>query len=96
MRVDLYTKMLLTLIVILLGMIAGKSVLQPNGVSAAGADFTVLCSSCYFSGLPQQSHLILIDRANGDIWAYSGAAMSGAEKPVRFGRLILGQPVARN
>jgi hypothetical protein len=96
MRIDLYTKALLTLIVLLLATIACKSLFQPGGASAASADFTVLCTACYFPGLPEQSHVVLIDRNSGDIWAYNAKAMSGTEKPFKLGRFVLGQPVIKN
>ncbi len=96
MRIDLYTKTMLTLIVLLLATVVFKSLIQPRGVSAATADFTVLCTACYFPGLPEQSHVVLIDRNSGDIWAYNAKAMSGTEKPFKLGRFVLGQPVLKN
>jgi hypothetical protein len=57
---------------------------------------TVLCSSCSFSGLPQEGHIILMDTKTGEIWAYSDGAMTGKEKPVYLGTLAaLGQPVVK-
>jgi hypothetical protein len=96
MRIDLYTKLLLTLIALALVTIASNSLIHPNGTVAASGDPIVLCSSCYFPGLPENGHLVLMDRSSGDVWAYSGAAMSGTAAPVKYGRLTLGKAVARS
>jgi hypothetical protein len=36
-----------------------------------------------------------MDSSSGEIWIYSDAAFEGKEKPIHWGKLTLGQPVAR-
>jgi hypothetical protein len=97
MRIDTYTKFVLTLIAVALLMIGCKSALQPRDISAAGPDVTVLCASCSFRGAPTQpqSIIILWDKGTGDVWLYPDEAIAGTGKPIKWGRLTLGQAVAR-
>jgi len=68
---------------------------DPHSVRGSGQNIVVLCSSCTYEGLPQTGQLILMDSNNGDIWIYPDAAMEGKAKPIRWGKLVLGQPVVR-
>jgi hypothetical protein len=36
-----------------------------------------------------------MDGNTGEIWMYNGAAMEGKANPIHWGKLVLGQPVAR-
>src|SRR5437870_3346406 len=47
----------------------------------------LLCESCSFDGLAEESHLILMDSLTGDVWAYSDAAVVGQADPVYVGTL---------
>lgn len=67
----------------------------PHSASGFGQNIVVLCSSCSYEGLPREGHLVLMDSNSGDIWIYSDAAFEGKEKPIHWGKLTLGQPVAR-
>jgi hypothetical protein len=96
MRIDLYTKILLTILVLVVLTIACNSLIQPKGVSASGADVVVICSSCAYPGLPREGHLVLMDKSSGDIWMYNDKAIAGQAQPIKWGRLVLGQPVVRS
>jgi hypothetical protein len=48
-----------------------------------------------FQRVPRKGHLVLMDSSSGEIWIYSDAAFEGKEKPIHWGKLTLGQPVAR-
>jgi hypothetical protein len=67
----------------------------PHSVQGLGQNTIVLCSSCTYSGLPQAGHLVLMDGNTGEVWIYTDAAMEGKENPIHWGKLTLGQPVAR-
>jgi len=67
----------------------------PHSVSGLGQNMVVLCSSCTYEELPRKGHLVLMDSSSGEIWIYSDAAFEGKEKPIHWGKLTLGQPVAR-
>jgi len=67
----------------------------PRVVQGAGQNIVVLCSSCTLKGLPETGHLVLMDANTGEVWIYSDAAMEGKTSPLHWGRLVLGQPVAR-
>lgn len=83
-------------ILLLLLAIACRQALTPQRASAPGLDVVVLCSSCTLKGVPVEGHLILLDRTTGDVWVYSDESMEGAAPPIKWGKLILGSPVARN
>jgi hypothetical protein len=36
-----------------------------------------------------------MDGNTGEVWIYTDAAMEGKENPIHWGKLTLGQPVAR-
>jgi len=67
----------------------------PHAVHGSGQNIVVLCSSCTYSGLAQTGHLVLMDGNSGEVWIYTDAAFEGKEKPIHWGKLTLGQPVAR-
>jgi hypothetical protein len=94
MRVDFYTKTILTLIALLLAVVVYKPSIQPTSAASGSVEPVVLCSSC---GLPgaDQGAMILMDRNNGDVWLYSDEALAGSRKPVKWGRLVLGEAVTR-
>jgi hypothetical protein len=93
MRVDLYTKILLTTIAVCLLTLAFKSMVEPKAALAAGTDFVVLCASCSYGH--KEGQLVLMDRSNGDIWMYSDLSMFGIENPVKFGQLTLGKRITK-
>jgi hypothetical protein len=85
MRIDLYTKTILTLIALLLAVIALKPILQPQTVKAGGS----------FSGV-QFSATVggfwVFDSSTGDVWAYN----SGSGKAdIHFKVTKLGQPLGQ-
>jgi len=60
------------------------------------ATIIVLCESCTFPGLPEESHLVLMDRLTGDMWAYSDAAVVGDADPIYVGTMsVLGKRVTK-
>jgi len=65
MRIDLYTKTLLTVIALALLMIACKSVLEPNPVSAEGP-----LSGVQVSLMPMGVGIFVFDTKTGEIWVY--------------------------
>jgi hypothetical protein len=65
MRIDLYTKIILTLIVLLLAVIALKPLFQPQPARAEGKLSNIqLC--CV------QREFLFFDTRTGDIWEYNG------------------------
>lgn len=68
----------------------------PHSAHGSGSNIVVLCSSCSYAGLPQEGHLVLLDANSGEIWIYSDKAIEGKDRPIRWGKLVLGQPVVRN
>ena len=83
MRIDLYTKTVLTLIALALLVIAGNSVLRPSPVSAdngiGGAHFLAAGQGVW-----------AIDSRTGDIWQYP----FGSGAPRHVGKVSqLGQPI---
>ena len=68
---------------------------ETHTTRAGGQSIVVLCSSCTYSGLPEEGHLVLMDANTGEIWAYADAALEGRAAPIRWGRLTLGQAVDR-
>lgn len=76
----------------------GVYLVVPSSVSARGSggpgSVIVLCSNCYYPGLPQQSHLVLMDGRTGEIWAYSDFVIAGGGEPAYVGTLsAVGQPI---
>jgi hypothetical protein len=63
MRIDLYTKTILTLIALLLGVVALKPIIQPQPVSAQAS-----LAGVQFSG--SVGGFWLFDTKTGDVWAY--------------------------
>lgn len=75
MRIDLYTKALLTVIAVLLAVTAFKQFNQPQPVAAEGN----------FSGV-QFSGMSFFDTRTGDIWSYGQAGMVVSQyKLIRLG-----------
>jgi hypothetical protein len=88
MRVDLYTKCLLTAIVILLGVMALQPVKYSSAVSAAPSDYSYLyveprvTSIRRPDGGEQVQGEVFIDMRNGDIWGFP--TLSGVPYPVNL------------
>jgi len=91
MKIDSFVKVTLVLIVVFLGIIALKPILQPEGVIAAsGGKFDYIQN---WSGLKD---ILIFDSRTGDLWGYSGKALIGKEAPYYVGRLTeLGKPFAK-
>lgn len=97
---DRILRMFGTGLLFLLAAVGVYSLAAPAGAAAQGAggpgNVVVLCSSCGFEGLPQESNLILLDGRTGEVWAYSDAAIGGKAKPIYMGTLsALGQPFVK-
>ena len=85
MRIDTYTKTILTVIALFLGVIALRPMLQPMPASAQssldGVQFT-----------PASSSFNAFDAKSGDVWLYSYEG--GAYSAKHLGRITeLGQPM---
>lgn len=78
MRIDLYTKVVLSVIAFALLFVACRAFIRPSQVSAAVPDVTVLCQECGFQGIDSPKGIVLWDRASGHIWLYSDEAITGA------------------
>ena len=72
----------------------------PHSARGSGQNVVVLCSSCVYDkagdgfGNPKVG-IFLLDTDHGDIWVYPDSAMQGKTNPIHWGKLVLGQPVAR-
>ena len=66
MRIDLYTKTILTLIALLLAAVVAKPIFQPQAVMAAGNFANIQFS--YTSG----GEHAFFDTRSGDVWEYGG------------------------
>jgi hypothetical protein len=66
----------------------------PHRVSGSGQNIVVLCSSCSVEGVPNGG-IFLMDANTGDVWIYTDAAFEGKVNPIHWGKLTLGQPIAR-
>ena len=74
MRIDLYTKTILTLIVLLLAMIALKPIFQPQPAIAQGSlDGVQFCAI--------EGGLYAADMRTGDIWVYVTPSRIAAKWP---------------
>ena len=85
MRIDLYTKAILTIIALLLAVIALKPLFQPQPAMAQG-NF----SSVQFSSSP--GGLKFFDTRTGEIWLYQE---NGGQMYQHFKITQLGKPVQR-
>lgn len=79
------------LIVVFLGIIALKPILQPESVIAAsGGKFD------YVQNWSGGKGFVIFDSRTGDLWVYSGEALEGKKAPDYVGRLTeLGKPFAK-
>ena len=75
MRIDLYTKVVLTAIAVLLGVIALRGYAGPEVVQAQGA----------FSGV-QYNNEVLFDTRTGDLWIYSGQKLDRHWRMTKLGQ----------
>jgi hypothetical protein len=75
-------------IVLLWGLLFGG----PHSAQGAGPNVVVLCSACAYG---EARGLALLDANTGDVWIYTDQAWEGKAKPFYWGKLALGQPLAR-
>ena len=86
MRIDLYTKCVLTGIAVTLGVVALRPALFPAPVAAASADYSYLYVEPRVTTLrrpdggEQVQGKVFIDMRNGDVWGFP--TLSGAPYPV--------------
>lgn len=86
MRVDLYTKCVLSVIAILFGVIALRPVAHPRAVAAASSDYSYLYVEPRVTAIrrpdggEQVQGKVFIDLRNGDVWGFP--TLSGAPYPV--------------
>lgn len=67
-----------------------------GGPGSGPENVVVICSNCTLPGLPPKDHVVMMDSKTGDIWAYSGSAIIGKEKPEYIGTLTtLGQTIQK-
>ena len=92
MRIDLYTKFVLTAIAVLLGVIALRPVVHPGPVSAAASDYSYMYVEPRVTairkpdGTEQVQGKVFIDMRNGDVWGFP--TLSGAPYPVDTTRTV--------
>jgi hypothetical protein len=88
MRIDLYMKVILTIVAIALVTIACKSVVEPTRVAADGP-----LAGVQFFGLG--SAIWGVDTRTGDVWAYGFDVDAGTAKPPAYAGKItqLGKPL---
>jgi hypothetical protein len=88
MRVDGYTKVVLTVIAMMLVFMACKPALQPSGVAAEGP-----LAGVQFFGFG--TAIWGIDTRTGDVWAYAFNVDTGAAKAPEYAGKItqLGKPM---
>jgi hypothetical protein len=84
-RIDLYTKTILTVIAVALLMLASNSLMRPGNVSAQGA-----LTGTQFIALGQG--FWAIDTRSGEVWSYP----SDGSNPSRIGKISqLGKPIVK-
>jgi hypothetical protein len=89
MRIDVYTKTILTLIALLLAVIALRPLIQPQSKALAAGKFSDVQFTLSFGGL------YAVDTRNGDIWHY-GMGGDAGNVVERLGRIDeLGKPLAK-
>jgi len=100
MKSNSFLRVALVIIAIFMGLVIANSYLKPNkAIASPGGKFDyiqVWAMGYTLPGLPRESHIILFDSRNGDVWAYSDAAIVGKEKPSYVGKLTeLGKPIMK-
>jgi hypothetical protein len=87
MRIDLYTKIILTVIALLLAVIALTPLVQPQPAMAQGS-----FSGVQFAG----GSLSFFDTRTGDIWQYGYAygEVMGHFKVIQLGKPLVKVPIA--
>lgn len=87
MKVDFYTKAILTLIAIFLGVLSLRPIIEPEGAFAGASDkFGNLAFASY------EDHVLFFDRKTGDVFNYF---IGRSIKPY-FGRIVeLGEPLVK-
>jgi hypothetical protein len=78
MKIDLYTKTVLTVIAVMLAFMACKSAVQPLGVAAEGP-----LAGVQFTGA--MGGFWAVDTRNGEVWAYTDEG--GNLKPKLYGKI---------
>ena len=101
MKFDSFLKVTLVMIAIFLGIIAANGYLKSHeAIASPGAKFDYIqiwAMGYSLPGLPHDSHIILFDTRNGNVWAYSDGAMVGKGTPSYIGKLAeLGKPILKN
>jgi hypothetical protein len=83
MRIDLYTKTILTITAVLLAVVVSQSLLRPNAVSAQSA-----LAGVQFTSRP--AGFLAIDTKAGEVWLYD----IESKRTERLGKLTqLGKPI---
>jgi hypothetical protein len=84
MRIDLYTKTILTLVVLLLAVIAFKPIFQPLPVAAQSSLSGVQISGGFGA-------IVVFDSKSGEVWVYPQSGV-----PQFQGKLVqVGKPLAK-
>jgi hypothetical protein len=78
MRIDWYTKAVLTVIAVLLGVIAAKDYLRPEGVQAQGVGLQ-------FAGGPYNGDMSFFDPRTGDIAIYTDGHLTHKRRMTKLG-----------
>ena len=89
MRIDLYTKFILTTIALLLAVIAIKPIVQPTAAVQAQSSL----SNLQFLG---GGDLIVMDKQSGQIWEYGVQNAGGGTQVMNLGRFVSpGKPLMK-
>ncbi|MBM3209303.1 hypothetical protein FJZ40_03365 [Candidatus Shapirobacteria bacterium] len=89
MKTDIFTKILLLVIALFLGIISFRPLIQTEIAQASAGDF----DHVKFIGIIT-SNIVLMDNRNGNLWVYK-VGDPGVVKAKFLGRLIeLGKPLA--
>ena len=89
MRIDLYTKVILTSIAVLLAVITVKLIFQPTAVVQAQSSL----SNLQFLG---GGDLIVMDKQSGQIWEYNVSSEDGGTKSMNLGKFVgFGKPLVK-
>ena len=78
MRIDLYTKAILTIIAVLLAVIAGSHLVRPQSVAAAASDLQFMGGS----------DMIVMDKTTGGVWKYHMYNAAGDTNVIYCGKFV--------
>ena len=87
MRIDLYTKVVLTVIMLLLGVIAIRPLVHPDTTASAQGPFAGVQFASY-------GGYTFFDSRTGDIWLYNSPDIPGAPSHLRLTKF--GQPLVND